>query len=50
MEGKLRKEDIEEYAIQTNLINTLYRKNELNDKEYNYAKILLKQQYSIFYM
>lgn len=49
MEKDLRKEDIIEYATLVTIINNLYRKNELNEKEYSYAKILLKQEFGIFY-
>lgn len=50
MDGKLKEKDIEEYAVQTQIINTLYKKKKINDKEYNYAKILLKQSYGIICM
>ncbi len=50
MEENLKKEDIEEYAIQTQIINTLYRKKKINDKEYAYAKIILKRNYGIVCM
>lgn len=49
MDSSLKKEDIIEYSIMLTIINNLYRKNELNEKEYSYAKILLKQEFGIFY-
>lgn len=45
----LKKEEILDYIGILNIIENLHIKNELTDKEYDYAKVLLKQEFGVFY-
>ena len=48
MESTLKEKALD-YAIILNIIENLHRKKELNEKKYNYSKVLLNQEFGVFY-
>ena len=45
----LSSKEIIDYITMLNIIDNLYDDKELSEKEYSYAKILLKQEFGIYY-
>lgn len=47
--NKLSSNELLDYIIILNIIDNLYDDKELSEKEYSYAKIILKQEFGIYY-
>lgn len=47
--NKLSSNELLDYIIILNIIDNLYDNKELSEKEYSYAKIILKQEFGIYY-
>ena len=47
--NKLSSNELLDYIILLNIINNLYDDERLTEKEYSYAKIILKQEFGIYY-
>ena len=47
--NKLSSNELLDHIIILNIIDNLYDDKELSEKEYSYAKIILKQEFGIYY-